>query len=205
MIVRESALASLEANVLFDSLFKDMAKKIVDEAAPQMGQIISSERARIADALLGGLPFVAGGAALAVLVAKLVPPILPLKIGGYLVSIGLGGFGIWKSLSSLARPPEAPVATPTPTEIKKYTDEAIAILVERAKPLALAMLDAERSRLVQVALASLPWMAGGGALAAVTALLLPGIAALKAAGYVLSIGLGAIGAGIALERWSAPA
>lgn len=205
MIVRESALASLEANVLFDSLFKDMAKKIVDEAGPQMGQVISEERARIAEALLGGVPFVAGGAALAVLVAKLIPPVLPLKIGGYLASIGLGGFGIWKSLSSLARAPVAPAPTPVPTEIKKYTDEAMAIFMERVQPLVLSILDTERSRLGQVALAGLPWMAGGGALAAVTALLLPGIAALKAAGYVLSIGLGAIGAGIALERWAAPA
>jgi len=198
--VRLAKMSSSMGDSIFSSLFKDLAKKVSREAAPQVSQVIAEERARIADALLKSLPFTAGGAALAVLVAELAPPITALKVAGYLVSVGLGGIGTWRALSALKTAPAAPPAAPAPTGLKQYIDEAVKAATDEAEPRALKILQDEKAKLIAALKAGLPWAAGAGILAVATALFMPDIRPLKAAGYVLSIGAGTAGAWIALDR-----
>jgi len=198
--VRLARMPSSMGDSVFSSLFKDLAKKASQEAAPQVSQAIAEERARIADALLKSLPFTAGGAALAVLVAELAPPVTALKIAGYLASVGLGGVGTWRALSALKTVPAVPPAALAPTDLKQYIDEAVKAATDEAEPRALKILQDEKAKLIAALKAGLPWAAGAGILAVATALFMPDVRLLKAAGYVLSIGAGTAGAWIALDR-----
>jgi len=200
--VRLARMSSDLGDTIFSSLFKDLAKKMTQEAAPQVSQVIAEERTRIADALLRSLPFAAGGAALAVLVSQLAPPITALKAAGYLASVGLGGIGAWKTLSALKTAPAAPpaAAAPVSSSFKQYIDEAVKAATDEAEPRALKILQDEKAKLTEALKAGLPWAAGAGVLAVVTALFMPDLRPLKAAGYVAAIGAGTAGAWIALDR-----
>lgn len=199
--VRLARMSSPMGDTIFSSLFKDLAKKMTSKVAPQVSQVIAEERARIADALLKGLPFTTAGLASAVLVAELVPPIVPLKIAGYLASVGIGAFGSWRTLSALRTVPKAaPAAAPAPSAFKEYIDEAVKAATDEAEPRALKLLQDEKAKLVSALKAGLPLAAVAGILAVATALFVPDIRTLKAAGYVASIGAGAAGVWITLDR-----
>lgn len=183
-----------------DKFFRDFAKKATGEAGPAVKNAIGEERAKIAQALSDSLPYVGGAGIAAILTSQLMPPIPLAKAAGYVASVGIAGFGLWRSFSALKTPPPASPKAAESTPFDSYINSAVKALVTEVDPKAKAILDEERKRIVEAGKAGLPYLAGSGAVAILTFLLMPDIRLAKAAGYVAAVGLGTAGMWILLDR-----
>jgi hypothetical protein len=184
---------------IIDKFFKDFAKKAAGEAGPAVKNAIGEERAKIAQALLNSLPYVGVAGVAAVLTSQFMPPIPFAKTAGYVASIGIAGFGLWKSFSALKVPP-VPLKVPEPTAFDSYINSAVSALVIEVDPKAKAMIDEERKRIVAAGKAGLPYLAGSGAVAILTYFLMPDIRLAKTGGYAAAVGLGTAGLWVLLDR-----
>lgn len=103
---------------LTTTLTDELSKKIVKDAEPIVRNLVTEERNRAADAALRGVPFLAGGAFVAIGTTFLVPKErLIFKVLGYAASSALLGFGAYSVLSKIstkAAPPAPAPAAPAP-------------------------------------------------------------------------------------------
>ncbi len=190
---------------LTKGISQDVAASIIEKADPIVRDLVAANRLMIANALMSGLPFVTVGAVGAVGTHFLVPTDL-LRAGGYVLSIALGGFGIYRTLSvfndekSKAAAVRSAQTTALPGAAQSAIDETVTALVKDADPKIRQIIDQERARLANAAQAGLPWVVGGIAGTALTVILMPDNKLFKALGYAGSIALMGAGTWVGLEK-----
>lgn len=188
-----------QIGLLTGGLTQDIASKIVQSAEPATRAIVRDERNRLAEGLIGGLPFAALSGVAFVGTQYLVPDDQKtMKFLGYAASfVGLGA-GAWYTFSRITEkaPPSAPAG-----QVPPLVAEAAKAIVDNADPKIRQIVQEERSRAAAAAEAGLPYAAGGALALLASATLIPGDKTfLKLAGYVGSIGLLTLGAYVALEK-----
>lgn len=104
---------------LTTKLTDELSKKIVKDAEPIVRNLVNEERNRAADAALVGIPFLAGGAFVAIGTTFIVPKERLIgKVLGYAASSALLGFGAYSVFSKISTKataaPPPPVAVPQP-------------------------------------------------------------------------------------------
>jgi hypothetical protein len=187
-----------QIGLLTGGLTQDIAQKIVSEAEPATRRIVRDERNRLAEGLMGGLPFAALGGVAFVGTRYLVPEDSGgWKFTGYAASFVSLGVGAWYAFSRIteAAPPQPAGAVPP------LVAEAAQAIVTSADPKIRAIVQEERSRAAAAAEAGLP-LAGAGALTLLlSATLVPEDSEmLKVAGYAGSIALLTGAAWVALSK-----
>jgi len=200
---------------LTTSLTDDLAKKIVNEAAPVTRNLVNEERNRLADAALQGLPFFVGGAFTAIGTMFLLPPGLRIgKAVGYAASTALLGFGAYSVLSKVstkapaqaapAGPAQAPAPSPAPAapslpslpsiDTAALKAEMSAKIVKDSEPFIRQLVQDERMRLGNALEAGIPFHIAAALSFVGTLFLVPaGMNFLKAAGYSAAATLAGIG------------
>lgn len=188
-----------QIGLLTGGLTQDIAQKIVAEAEPATRRIVRDERNRLAEGLMGGLPFAALGGVAFVGTRYLVSEDQGTwKFAGYAASFVSLGVGAWYAFSRITEtPPPTQVSGPVPPLVA----QAAQAIVENADPKIRAIVQEERSRVAAAAEAGLP-LAGAGALALLlSAVVVPeDSTVLKVAGYAGSIVLLSAGAWVALRK-----
>ena len=85
-----------EKPTIFTPLIDQASKILLTEAEPKVRKIVDDERARLSKAAQAGLPWIAGGGAIFVATAFLLPAVKNiLKTVGYTAAIGLVTAGLW--------------------------------------------------------------------------------------------------------------
>lgn len=192
-------LGQLE-NLFGGGLTQDIAGAIVSAAEAPTRAIIRDERNRLAESLVGGLPFVALSGIAGVATWYLVPSESKgSKFAGYTISLsslGIGGWLTYDRLTEAMPATSAPKAPPPP--VVQQTAQAV---VDAAAPKIKALVDEERARISEAAQSGLPF-AAGGALALIGSLaLIPDDSPMfKVMGLVSSVGLFTLGAYVALRK-----
>ncbi|HXX95242.1 MAG TPA: hypothetical protein VEN81_16590, partial [Planctomycetota bacterium] len=180
-----------------------IAQSIVNAAEPATRKIIAQERTKYAQALIEAVG--ASSAALLTFIATryFVPEKSSVLKGvGYGTSALLVGAGALWSLSSLqeAPAPPPPPSTTTPAA-QAAAQEAATAVVTAAEPKVRAIVDDERNRLAQAALAGLPFTALGVMSGIGTWILVKDEKKwAKAAGYAAATGLFAVGLWVGLTQ-----
>lgn len=188
-----------QIGLLTGGLTQDIAQKIVAEAEPATRRIVRDERNRLAEGLMGGLPFAALSGVAFVGTKYLVSDDRETwKFAGYAASFVSLGVGAWYAFSRIT---ETPAVQAPGGPVPPLVAQAAQAIVESADPKIRAIVQEERSRAAAAAEAGLP-LAGAGALALLlSATLVPSDSvALKVAGYAGSIVLLSAGAWVALEK-----
>jgi len=187
-------LASLQSG-----LTQDIAQQIVSAADQPTRAIIRDERNRLAEGLIGGLPFAALSGLAAVGTFYLVPEDSNLaKFAGYAVSLASMGIGaIWTYSQITADSAPAAPSTPAPAVVQQ-TAQAI---VQAADPAIRTIVDEERARIASAAQTMLPF-AGAGAVGAIaTAVFVPQEdPGYKVLGYSAAVLVTLIGAWVGLQK-----
>jgi len=188
-----------QIGLLTGGLTQDIAQKIVSEAEPATRRIVRDERNRLAEGLMGGLPFAALSGVAFVGTQYLVPDDRgSWKFAGYAASFVSMGVGAWYAFSRITETPptQAPAGAVPP-----LVAQAAQAIVDSADPKIRAIVQEERSRAAAAAEAGLP-LAGAGALALLlSATLVPADSEmLKVLGYAGSIVLLTAGAWVALSK-----
>jgi hypothetical protein len=188
---------------LASGLTSGLAKQIIGEAEPAVRRIVRDERNRLAEALIGGIPF-GGAAAIGYTATRyLVPEKKPIvKAVGYIASAATATIGAWwtfKRLTETAEP--KPVeSTPAGTTPKIVNQAATAIVIE-AEPRVRSIVDDEKALMSSALQAGLPWAIGAVAVfLGTTFVVRPGQDLLKAAGYSITALLLGSGAWMTLEK-----
>jgi len=187
---------------LVSGLTSGMAQQIVGEAEPAVRRIVREERNRIAEALIGGIPF-GGAAAIGYTATRyLVPTTKPqFKAVGYIASAATAAVGAWWTFRRLTErsEPEAPATTPSGTT-PKIVNQAATAIVNEAEPRVRRIVDDEKSRMASALQAGIPWGIGAAAAFIGTLIAVPADqAVLKAAGYSIAVVLAGSGAWMTLE------
>jgi hypothetical protein len=182
-----------------------LARQIVAEAEPALRRVVHEERTRLAEALMGGLPFFSLASLAFIGTHYLVPDRAKAgKIAGYGAAAAAAGFGGWWTFRRLTGKPEEPAkaAPPAgPSALDPYVARAAQAIVQEAEPRVRRIVDEERSRLATAAQAGLPfWVGSLAAFLATFFLVGPGNTAMKAVGYSGSTVLFGAGTWLALER-----
>lgn len=187
---------------LVSGLTSGMAQQIVGEAEPAVRRIVRDERNRIAEALIGGIPF-GGAAAIGYTATRyLVPATKPqFKAVGYIASAATAAVGAWWAFQRLTETsePEAPAAPPAGTT-PKIVNQAATAIVNEAEPRVRRIVDDEKARMASALQAGIPWGIGAAAAFIGTLIAVPSDqAVLKAAGYSIAVVLAGSGAWMTLE------
>lgn len=185
----------------FGGLTDSLAKSIVDQAEPATRRVIRDERNRLAEALIGGIPFAAiaaiGGVATLYLVS---PESKSAKFVGYSMSAAALGLGAWWSFSRLTETSTPPPPPGSGIASDVATTAALAI-VTQAEPKIRQIVEEERSRISEAAQIGIPFWGVAALGVAVTAFLVKDDApAMKVVGYGASALVAALGAWVALEK-----
>jgi hypothetical protein len=181
----------------------NLARQIVSEAEPAMRRVVRDERNRLAEAIIGGIPFLAVGAIGYTATRYLVPDGQnTAKAVGYMGSAAAAAVGAWWSLHRMTEAPsegEAP-ATPSGTP-PQIVQQAAAELIQAAEPRVRQLVAEERQRLADATQAGLPILAGGAAAFLATMFLVGDKnRALKALGYSASVLIMATGVWVTAEK-----
>lgn len=181
----------------------ELARKIVEEAEPATRRIISDERSRLADALIGGIPLAALSAAGFAATTYLIPETMKTgKFIGYIASAAaLAGSAFWVVNELREEAPAAPAAPAEPGPFQGVVTDAAQKIVQEAEPRIRQIVQDEKTRAVEAAKAGLPLAIGSlVALLATIFLVDPEKKALKTLGLTGSAALLGAGAWIALEK-----
>jgi hypothetical protein len=205
MISYRPALASRslgQLSKLTSGVTSDLAKSIVQEAEPATRRVIRDERNRLAEALIGGIPFAALAAIGYVGTYYLLPDKPVAKFVGYTVSAAALAAGAWWTFSRLNEQVTAP---PTPSGapglVTGVAAEAAREIVKEAEPKIRQIVQEEKAKAVEAAKAGLPLAIGAlAAFLATMFLVKPENAGMKAVGYSGSALLLGAGAWIALDK-----
>lgn len=187
---------------LVSGLTSGMAREVVGEAEPAVRRIVRDERNRIAEALIGGVPF-GGAAAIGYTATRyLVPENKPkFKAVGYIASAATAAVGAWWTFRRLTETsePETPATTPSGTT-PKIVNQAATAIVNEAEPRVRRIVDDEKARMASALQAGIPWGIGAAAAALGTLVAVPSDQpVLKAAGYAIAVVLAGSGAWMTLE------
>lgn len=185
----------------FGGLTDALAKSIVQQAEPATRRVIRDERNRLAEALIGGIPFAAVAAIGGVATYYLVKPeAKAAKFVGYSGSAAILGLGAWWTFSRLTATP----APPAPPEGGIATDVAATAakaIVEQAEPKIRSIVDEERARLAEAAQVALPFLGAGAIGSLITAFAVKDDKPmLKVVGYSASALIALLGAWMGLEK-----
>lgn len=185
----------------------ELARQIVTEAEPATRKLIRDERNRLAEALTGGIPFAALSAIGLSATYYLIPDgARAAKFAGYAGSAAALLVGAWWTFSRLTEEtgPQAPSAA-TPGIVSSAAAEAARDIVKEAEPKIRAIVEEEKAKAAQAALAGLPFAVGAlAAFFSTMFLVSPENRTLKAVGYSGSALLLGAGAWIALDREKEP-
>lgn len=184
----------------FGGLTDSLARSIVEQAEPATRRVIRDERNRLAEALIGGIPFAATAAIGGVATLYLVPPeSKTAKFAGYSMSAAVLGLGAWRSFAQLTET-STPAAPASGIAADVATSAAQAIVVQ-AEPKIRQIVQEERSRISEAAQAGLPFWGASVIGVAITAFLVKDDAPnMKVLGYGASALVAALGAWIALDK-----
>lgn len=174
-------------------MINQAAAAVVAQAEPRVRAIVQEERSKLANALIGGLPYL-GASLTSFLIAQYLVPDKkkPIRSVGYVAAAGLFTVGAWKVLEVLGAGQTA--APPPPAEssgiLSMFGDTArqmAQVVVAEAEPKLRAIVDDERTLLGEAATQALPWVAGATVGYLATAFLVPDDKGpLKFGGYTLS-------------------
>lgn len=188
----------------FNSLSFGVAESVVQAAEGPTRKIIREERTKLADALIGAIPWASAGAISAIGTRYLVPDRSNLgKFVGYGTAAALVGVGSLLAARDLREAsPEAATQQSAPSggTVKSVSDQAAASLVAAAEPKIRQLVDEERARLSQSAQSGLPLVAAGALAAIATAVLSRGSTFVNVAGYSSAALMAAGGVWISLEK-----
>lgn len=178
------------------SVVNQAAQSVVAQAEPRVRALIAEERERVADAGNAALPFVAvAGAGFFATSFWAEKP--KLKIAGYVASAAALGFGLWRGFTVLKGEPAPPPPSGEPSLpfVSDAANQMARAVVSEAMPVIRELADEERARASDALIATLPFMAIGGALTALTIFGVPKEqSSLKVAGFTASTGAYLIGA-----------
>jgi hypothetical protein len=185
----------------FGGLTDALAKSIVQQAEPATRRVIRDERNRLAEALIGGIPFAAVAAIGAVATYYLVnPEAKAAKFVGYSGSAAILGIGAWWTFSRLTATPSQP-SPPSGGVATDVAATAAKLIVDYAEPKIRSIVDEERARLAEAAQATLPFVGAGAIGAAITAFAVKDDKpVLKVVGYSASALIALLGAYMGLEK-----
>jgi hypothetical protein len=141
----------------------NFAKQIVVEAEPAIRRVIRDERNRLSEALLGGLPFAAFAALTYVGTRYLIPDEASLaKAAGYgTAALGVAAGGWWSFSKLTERSEKAPESSPKgPLVLDPMIQRTAQVLVQEAEPKLRAIINDERRRFADAAMAGLPFIIG---------------------------------------------
>jgi len=193
---------------LTSGLTSGLAKDIIGAAEPAVRRIVRDERNRIAEALIGGIPFGAGAAIGYTATYYFVPAKKPMvKAVGYIASAATAAIGAWWTFRRLTETSEpAPGETPAPGTAPKIVNQAASAIVQEAEPKVRKIVDDEKSRMASALQRGIPLTAASLAVFLATAFVVKsGQGFLKAAGYSLSAVLLGGGAWMTLDAAKEPA
>lgn len=179
-----------------------IAKKIVAEAEPATRRVIRDERNRLAEALIGGIPFLAISAIAFVATKYLVRDDAPMaKFVGYAGSAAAAGGGAIWTVGKLTETPEVPPPTTAPSAVTDVAVQAAQAIVSDAEPKIRQIVHEERTRISEAAMAGIPlWAASGIAFVATAFLVDDSANLMKTVGYSASTILAALGSYVALNK-----
>jgi hypothetical protein len=186
---------------LVSGLTSGMAREVVGAAEPAVRRIVRDERNRIAEALIGGIPF-GGAAAIGYTATRyLVPVTKPqFKAVGYIASAATAAVGAWWTFRRLTETSEPEPQTAPSGTTPKIVNQAATAIVNEAEPRVRRIVDDEKARMASALQAGIPWGIGAAAAFIGTLVAVPSDqAVLKAAGYSIAVVLAGSGAWMTLE------
>lgn len=179
-----------------------IAKKIVDEAEPATRRVIRDERNRLAEALIGSIPFFSISAIAFVGTNYLVREDAHMaKFIGYAGSAAAAGGGAVWAFSRMTETPTPPPPSTAPTQVTQVAIQAAQAIVNDAEPKIRQIVQEERARISEAAIAGIPFWAASGVAFVATAFMVDDSAmVMKTVGYSASALLSALGAYVALNK-----
>jgi len=191
-----------QLSALTSGLTDTVAKKIVSEAEPATRRVIRDERNRLAEALIGAIPFFSISAIAFVGTRYLVHDDASMAkfvgYGGSAAAAGGGALWTFARMTETAAPPPPSTAPAAVTDIAIQAAQAI---VNDAEPKIRQLVQEERNRISEAAIAGIPYWAGAGIAFVATAFMVDDEAqVMKTVGYSASVLLTALGAYVALDK-----
>lgn len=196
-----------------DTLVREAARTLINQAEPRVRDLISGERTRLADAAKTGLPFAGIAGAIFLLTHYFVKPTAKaVRVVGYSASAataGLGGYLFFDRLADVAPPPPPPSGGTgsgiVQSLVNPVAHQIAQAVVSEAEPKVRAIVEDEKLQLAEGAKAALPWGGAAAAAAAATAFAVPqDLGWAKAAGYSLAALLAVVGAWRGLDVYGTP-
>lgn len=183
-------------------LTSNLAKQIVEAADPATRRIIRDERNRLAEALIGVIPFAAFSAIAYVGTRYLVADQAKVaKAVGYGTSALAMAVGAWWSIAHMGETTGAAPEATTGGIVSDVAQEAAKEIVNEAEPRIRKIVDEEKARAVEAAKAGLPLaIASFAAFLATMFLVKEGDTTVKALGYTATALLLGGGAWVALDK-----
>lgn len=179
-----------------------VAKKIVAEAEPATRRVIRDERNRLAEALIGAIPFFSISAIAFVGTHYLVKDEAHMaKFVGYGASAAAAGGGALWTFARMTETAAPPPPSSAPSAVTDVAIQAAQAIVNDAEPKIRQLVEEERARISEAAIAGIPYWAAAGVSAVATAFMVDDEAnVMKTLGYSASVLLTALGAYVALDK-----
>jgi hypothetical protein len=192
-----------QLSALTSGLTDTVAKKIVAEAEPATRRVIRDERNRLAEALIGAIPFFSISAIAFVGTRYLVHDDASMaKFVGYAGSAAAAGGGALWTFGRMTEPAApSPTTSMAPSAVTDVAVQAAQAIVNDAEPKIRKLVEEERTRISTAAIAGIPFWAGAGIAFVATAFMVDDEEHLmKTVGYSASVLLTALGAYVALDK-----
>lgn len=185
-----------------DLLTGGLAENVVSAAEPAFRRVVREERARVADAVIAGIPFATLSALAFIATRYLVPEDSVAKAVGYTTSTAFLAAAAWWVYDGLSeKAPAAPETPSRPSVLDPVAARTAKAMVDQAEPRLRAILDEERTRIATAVQWGVPfWVGGLGTLLATIFLVPEEKKTWKALGYSGAALLAGIGSWVALEK-----
>ena len=191
-----------QLSALTSGISDSIAKKIVSEAEPATRRVIRDERNRLAEAIIGGIPFFALSAIGFVATQYLVSDDAPMaKFIGYGGSAAAAGGGALWTISRMTETSTPEQASTTPTAVTDVVVQAAQAIVTDAEPKIRKIVEDERARISEAVIAGIPFWIGSAVAFIGTAFMVDADEKLmKTVGYSASALLTALGGYVVLDK-----
>lgn len=191
-----------QLSALTSGLSDSIAKKIVSEAEPATRRVIRDERNRLAEAIIGGIPFFALSAIAFVGTQYLVSDDAHMaKFIGYAGAAAAAGGGALWTISRMTETSTPEQATNAPTAVTDVVVQAAQAIVTDAEPKIRKIVEDERARISEAVIAGIPFWVGSAVAFVGTAFMVSDDEKLmKTVGYSASALLTALGAYVVLDK-----
>ncbi len=195
---------------LTGGLTSGLARQIVTEAEPVVRQVVRDERNRLAEAIMGAIPFFSVSAIAYVASRYLIPDGKKTAKGvGYIASAASALGGAWWALSTLTEKPEIDTINQAQPGTTNKTVDAVAqnaakAIVAEAAPKIQQLVEEERIRLAEAGQVMIPFAVGAMATFLATFFLVGSDETkIKAAGYTGTALVLGTGAWLAMDKLKA--